>query len=63
MPGWIEFSHLELPPNETIEDVGGTDHLTFTFPVRRGASFTGATASIDGLAYTIEGSGDLVSYQ
>jgi fibronectin-binding autotransporter adhesin len=46
----------------TVEDIGGTDHLTFTLPVRAGATFSGdplTSDPVDGLIYSILGDSDL----
>jgi len=45
-----------------VEDVGGTDYLTYTLPVRTGAVFSGdppTSNEIDGIIYTILGDTDL----
>lgn len=45
-----------------IDNVGGTDHLTYTFACRDGATFTGgapANASKDGVDYSVRASLDL----
>lgn len=48
-----------------IEDVSSTDYLTYTFACRTGASFNGAdpaTASVDGVDYTVRASLDLAAF-
>jgi autotransporter-associated beta strand protein len=48
-----------------IEDVSGTDHLTYTFACRSGATFTGsgpANASQDGVDYSVRASLDLSAF-
>lgn len=48
-----------------IEDVGGTNHLTYTFACRSGATFAGtapAIASVDGVDYSVRASLDLSAF-
>ena len=48
-----------------IANVGGADHLVLTFACRSGATFTSGgpiTASLDGITYTVRGSGDLSAF-
>jgi autotransporter-associated beta strand protein len=48
-----------------IENVGGTDHLTYTFACRSGATFSGigpADASKDGVDYSVRASLDLSGF-
>lgn len=48
-----------------IEDVGGTNHLTYTFACRSGATFAGtapAIASVDGVDYSVRASLDLSDF-
>ncbi|BCX46404.1 PEP-CTERM domain protein [Haloferula helveola] len=46
-------------------DDGGNDYFSITVPVRDGAVFTGSpspTATIDGITYTAQGTGDLTTW-
>lgn len=48
-----------------IEDVGGTNFFTYTFPVRSGAVFTAneeLSATVDGIVYSVAGSFDLPAF-
>ncbi len=49
----------------SIATISGQRYLTLSIPVRNGATFTGsplASAQVDGVAYTVLGSTDLVSF-
>jgi myo-inositol-hexaphosphate 3-phosphohydrolase len=48
-----------------IDSTGGANYFTVTFPVRNGASFTGATAlsaAVDGIVYSLSASRNLVNF-
>jgi len=49
-----------------IEDVGGTNYFTYTFPVRSGAVFVAngeLSATVDGIVYSVAGSFDLIDFE
>lgn len=53
------------PRRTAVDNIGGTDYLTLTIATRSGTTFTGsapATATRDGVTYTVEGSVDLTGF-
>lgn len=51
-----------LKERVAVEEFGGSRYLSWTLPIRRGATFQNGSASIDGVVYSLQGSKGLLSF-